>query len=225
MRFTANKLLSGLFLTAAVASSPSCADTDSAIFVRQVQQILSTDECVTTNDPNTFTLSEGFLDRTVRRRYDATVLVGNQLIPRGDNDRLLPETSRVHLYEAEIILFDFGGTELAAYTQPISGFADPTTSTIPGFGLANVPIIDPSVVDSLPNNQTIIARIKIFGRTLGGTEVETAYWDFPIDICDNCLQASCVPSECEDDCVQSCRPGQDEKLDCRAFATSCVKKC
>ena len=218
MRSTISKLLGGIFLTAAIAGAPSCAETDSAIFVRQVQLAVADDNCIVTNDPGALPISRGVLDVSLSTAgYTATLLVGNQLVPRGDNDRLLPETSRVHLYEAEVTLFDFGGTQLAAYTQPITGFVDPTSNTSPGYGLTSLAIIDPSAVASLPNNQTIVARIKVFGRTLGGIEVESGYWDYPIDVCSGCLANRCVPpAACDDDCVQVCAFGQDLAPDCRA---------
>jgi hypothetical protein len=157
------------------------------------------------------------LDVGLTDKYIATLLIGNQLIPRGNNNTLRPETSRVHFYEAEVTLFDFAGGELAAYTQPLTGFADPTNNTAPGYGLADLLVVDPSAVAALTPGQTIVARIKVYGRTLGGIEVETDFWDYPIEVCSQCLRNNkCqVAQNCDSECIFVCRFGQDQGLDCR----------
>lgn len=212
------KLLGGVFLAGAIAGAPSCADTDSAIFIRQVQLSSAQNDCTVSNDPTSPFYSRGVMDVRLTSSYRAWMLIGNQLIPRGNNATLRPETSRVHFYEAEVILFDFGGAELAAYTQPLTGFADPTNNTAPGYGLADLLVIDPSTAGSLPAGQTIVARIKVFGRTLGGIEVETDYWDYPIEICDGCLIGTMcqLADDCNADCLFVCDYGQDFGVDCRA---------
>lgn len=218
------KSLGGIFMLGLIAGAPSCADNDSSIFIRQVQFQAATDDCIVSPDTDSTFLSRGVIDTSLTSSYSAWLLVGNQLSPRGNSQTLRPETSRVHLYEAEVTLFSFDSTELAAYSQPITGFADPTTSSEPGYGLANVQLVDPSAIPNLPDNQTIVARVKVFGRTLGGIEVETGYWDFPIEVCSGCLATNrCqLPKDCDAECIFVCNPGQDVGLDCRTTgALSC----
>jgi len=51
-------------------------------------------------------------------------------------------------------------------------------------------------------------RIRMKGTTLGGTEIETGRFTFPVALCWGCLGAVCCPGE-TDEHYPSCYPGQD----------------
>ncbi len=62
--------------------------------------------------------------------------------------------------------------------------------------------------------------MKVYGLTLGGLEVETGYWDFPINICHStALHSGCLrceePESDDSDIIQPCNFGQDRVYDCR----------
>jgi hypothetical protein len=72
---------------------------------------------------------------------------------------------------------------------------------------------------------TVVASVKVRGETLGGKEIESGEFVFPIDVCYGCLIVyndvtgfCCVRKEGETIPVQ-CQSGQDEGLDCRACNT------
>lgn len=202
-------LLSSLLCTASV-SMFGCTDYSPSVFVRQAQIIDPEDECVVEADPEAGALFSGRYDPAVGTNgYFAALLVGNQLIPRGDEDQLKPEANRVQFYEAEVELLSQAGDSMgAAFFQTISGFADPSRGTEPGYGVAGITLIPPGTGAS----GTVVARIIVRGVTLGGEDVETAFWDFPILVAP--IPCICPPSA-DDELIVQCVPGQDSSADCR----------
>ena len=65
------KLLGGVFLVGAVAGAPSCADTDSAIFIRQIQLSSAQNDCTVNNDPTSAFYSRGIMDVSLTQSYRA----------------------------------------------------------------------------------------------------------------------------------------------------------
>jgi len=212
-----NLLLTSGLLVGLAATTMGCTETNSTIFIRQVQVPDPDDQCIVRADPAALFTGHGFLDTALGDgAYQATVLVGNQMIRRGDEDTLRTETARVQLYEAEIEVFDYAGGLLNEYTMPVSGFADPATGTEPGWGLVGATLVDAGSASAAAggSGQTVVTRVKLYGVSLGGEEVETAPWDFPVFVCSNCL--ACVePDTCEDDRLEVCNLGQDASPDCR----------
>jgi hypothetical protein len=219
-----------VILRCAIAASlawgaTGCVDNDSTIFVRQVQFVSSQDECLAAADPSATFLSNGIMDASLTATYTAALLVGNQLIPRGDQDRTLPETSRVHFYRVDVEVLTADESSLIEFTAPTSGFADPGSGSEAAYGVAFAPIIDQnSAAYAVSTGGTyLIARLKVYGRSLGGLELETDWWDFPVFVCSGCLaqarpsaQPGCIlPKDCEDEKVGTCFFGQDESPDCR----------
>jgi hypothetical protein len=204
-----------------------CADNNSSVFIRQLQAPASepddTGTCTWEADPSGNIVAVATMDRFFTLQYSGFLLVGNQLARRGDRQSLRVETSRVVFFEAEIEVFDFSQASLGAYTVPVTGFADPGDGSEPGYGLVAVPLIDPSIaqaVDTSAGGQTVVSRVKLYGETLGGLEVETGFWDLPINVCgDSSAPGGClgcvVPASCDDEFVVSCRSGQDAPVDCR----------
>jgi hypothetical protein len=82
--------------------------------------------------------------------------------------------------------------------------------------------------------RTLVANIRVFGETLGGVELTSGDFTFPIDICYGCLIEYPLEALDADDQVgglvcgvegdgvslEQCNPGQDEVIDCRACAAS-----
>ncbi|HZO17069.1 MAG TPA: hypothetical protein VFB62_27520 [Polyangiaceae bacterium] len=192
-----------------------CTDYSPSVFVRQAQLLNPEDDCLVENDPSSTAIYSGRYDPAIGTNgYFGALLVGNQLIPRGDEEQLKPEANRVQFYEAEVELLSQSGDSMgAAFFQTISGFADPSRGTEPGYGVAGVTLIPPGTAAT----GTVVARIIVRGVTLGGEDVETAFWDFPILVAPmDCLE----PASCDDELVVQCVPGQDTPPDCRLTGQS-----
>jgi hypothetical protein len=241
------------------AATPSCTDNNETIFIRQVQLPQSPD-CSTKNDITASFLGRGFLDVGLSQRYLASVLVGSQLVARGDARQTRAEPNRVAIQGADIdlVTFDVSGNEqlFQSYSVTATGMIDPTSSADPGYGLAAIEMIPPAVgiklrdvlraetVKSTTGNvvETYEARIKIFGTTLGGRDVETGQWAFPIDLCYgcsvqfppdandptlgtpgiNCLAKTATTASTTTGVTEACFAGQDGVTDCRNCKGSIV---
>lgn len=218
---------------------PACAENDESIFVRAVLAP-STNRtngiCVYTDDPQQTQLFEGLLDVGVRDNYLAVVLVGNQMITRGDPNLTRAESNRVHLNGAVVRVTEPDGALISEFTSLATGFADPGANNNPDFGLMGITAIDAPTKDriaaQLPNRSAtklVIVNMKAFGKTTGGTDVESGEFQFPIRTCNGCL----VSFANSDDPAQQPRPnckaalettsgsgtpcfaGQDEPVPCQ----------
>ena len=154
------------------------------------------------------------MDVAYASEYDGELLVGNQLVSRGDQATMRPESARVQLYSADLTIFDAGGATLSSFSVPISGFVDVGSGNSPGYGVVHVPLIDAATGAAIPPGQTVVSRVKIYGVTLGDIQVETGNWDFPIYVCAGCIACVC-PATADADYAKSCYPGQNEAVDCR----------
>jgi hypothetical protein len=218
-------------------SGTGCADTESMIFVRQVQARLTggTSACTADNSPTSPALGTGLLDLAFRTQYTAALLVGSQLVPRGNSAQLRTETART-IIEGTIVrvLNDGGAVIWGPVSVPGSGFIEPANGTTPSYGITETTLFqaDQALVDDVRTNGRLrheTAIVKVFGKTLGGTQVESGEWQFPISVCFGCIisfptEASTTTSPRNCDMAAStgasvdmpCNPGQDDTLDCRA---------
>lgn len=221
-----------------LSTTSGCADNESSIYVRDV--LAGDESCIFRADPESTFIGAGSLDVAIRGEYHAALLVGNQLVRRGDPEQLRTETSRVTLYAADVTLLSPGGGALvradgsdAAFSVEVAGFVDPGTGQEPGYGIALVKLIDAQTAQDLAGQimatgfvQDVVAGVIVRGRTTGGNELETAEFQFPISVCYGCLIV--YPAEADDpgrpgvdcdiraDAEVSCRPGQDGPVDCRS---------
>lgn len=194
-----------------------CVDNNSTLFIRQVQAPDKQSDCNVTNDPGALHYGQGVMDRSLTNAYRATLLVGNQLDSRSDVSTQKVESAMVQLYEAEVEVYDFSGATLSAYTMPVSGFIDESVAGAEAYGLSHVVMIDPGVGSGISGGglgQTVVSRVKLYGENLGGIEVETGWWDYPIFVCDGCLGCEC-PDSVEAEYAKSCNVGNNESIDCR----------
>jgi hypothetical protein len=191
-----------------------CVDNNSTLFIRQMQAPDATGDCVVSDGEDALHWTEGYFDVSLAQSYGGTLLVGNQLQQRGDEKTGRVETSAVQLYEAEIETFDHTGGTVSSFTMPTSGYVDGASGITPSWGLAGVVLIDPGTSGQVAPGQTLISRVKLYGENLGGIEVETGWWDFPIFVCDGCLGCEC-PASVDAEYAVACRPGNNETVDCR----------
>ena len=208
---------------------PGCADNRSSVFTVGALAVPQ-DSCSWTNDNDNDFRPAGRLDVAISKEYWIPILIGNQLVTRGNEATLRTETSRVSFYEAEVTLTNSAGDAIANgnFVVPVSGFADPATGTDPAFGSVAVTLIDATSSQSIPPGTEVIANVIIRGETLGNVDVETDSWAFPITICNGCLVAFTadgddparpgVDCDIRDEAPPYCRMGMDDYVDCRSCA-------
>lgn len=226
------KFLAGLGGVALVGVHASgCADPDSELFIRGVvkpQQGL----CEIKAEADSTIYTEGYLDASLSTEYTATLLIGNQLVSQTTQgaEKVRTETNRVTIQSADVTVENAKGEEIDSFSVPTSGFADPTTGGQAGYGLATVPLLSRKAALKLAAGGRANARVRIFGRTLGGTDVRSDEFNFVIHVCAGCLISfplertntslplpNCaVVSDAGGGTSNTtpCRIGQDEVVDC-----------
>lgn len=230
MQFHKVFALVGTALTALCA----CAENDVSLFVAGVVRA-EAPECVYKADPSSDLLLAGVMDVGFTRSYTAVVLVANQLSPRGNKQQLRSETMGFQVRGGEVRLTDSTGTLIQEFSTPSSGHSSPSNSNTPGYGISRMTLIPADVGQNLAqriqpgSSRTVIAEIRVFGDTAGGSEITSGSQSFSIQVCHNCLLTyvegglaagadgtlQCnfgVTEELESGCV----PGQDDPTDCRA---------
>lgn len=205
-----------------------CADNESSLFVAGVVTPKAP-ECLASGDASGARLAEGILDISLRQTYEASLLVGSQLVGRASPNQVRTETSRVSLRGAEVRIFDEDGAQLKEFTVDGTGFVDPASGSTPGYGLLNATLI-PAELATTPRK--VVVHVKVFGRTLGGMDITSNELFFPIRLCRKCLiqypaEANssgdlsnfiCGSTTTQASSEMPCRLGQDATVDCRQCA-------
>ena len=185
-RFSAKPLLILAGLAASVL--PSCATNDSMMFIIGVYA-RKQGSCSPKPEAGAPIWANGTLDRLFASDYNAALLIGNQITERGSREQLRTETSRVSLKGAEVQLESVKGEELApAFSSTATGFVDAASGTDPSIAVMYATLIPASVAGGLPLG-TVVAKVRVFGDTLGGEDVESSELSFPIEVCEGCLIA------------------------------------
>jgi hypothetical protein len=232
--------LSYLPLTVALATcTAACADDDSSMYVEGVLA-MQPPACDLKADPSAPQLLRGTLDVAFLQSYQGAVLVANQLTPRGVKKQLRTETQGVELEGAEVTISNAQGDVLDEFSTPTGGFVHSNTSETPGYGLALVTLIPPQLGDSIGGqlgknrgaSRTVIAGIRVYGTTLGGTEITSGQFTFPIDVCYGCLVDFPLDAVMDTGMTRICQGGtdkittaqcirgQDAIIDCRECAAT-----
>jgi hypothetical protein len=193
---------------------PSCATNDSMMFILGVYA-RKQGQCAPKPEADAPIFANGVLDRTFASEYTAALLVGNQITERGSREQLRTETSRVVLKGAEVNLEDLQGNSLhPAFSSTATGFVDASSGTDPSLSIMYASLIPASVAVTLPVG-TVLAKVRVFGDTLGGEEVESSELGFPIEICDGCLIS--YPAGARDLTADGsdyvCKQGTDTEMD------------
>lgn len=179
----------------ATAFTPACAENDSSVFVRMAigpSTNRQNGSCLYTSDPTQPMLSEGVVDAALRDTYSPMLLVGNQLVPRGDANATRAESNRVHVNGAVVRVTDPNGGTIGEFTSLGSSYLDPQLNNAPSYGPVAVDAIDPPTMRKIAESfgggsKLVVANIKVFGRTLGGVDVESGEFQLPIRVCKGCL--------------------------------------
>ncbi|XYH97056.1 hypothetical protein ACMHYB_56345 [Sorangium sp. So ce1128] len=240
-RGLATRLCALALLTASGSLLASaCADNESSLFVRA--RMAQTGDCTVSCSPGEAFWTGDAVDAAYAGSHSALILVGNQIVQRGDSDVLRTETSRVQLYEAEVRVADMEGNPVnEGYVVPINGVVDPGTSSDAGYNCTEVLLLDGATMDDLRvqaaelrRDVEVVATIILRGRTLGGQEVETAEWSYPVRVCFACSRcvdtippvccSGAATEECKDqDDVEGSCPGARGLQDCRNLGQTCAE--
>jgi len=219
---------------ALVLAGVGCTNQESGLFI-QGNMVLTPPNCEVRAEATSPLLISGTLDVGLKLDYEATLLVGSQLTPRTDKQNLRTETMIAVINGAEVHLFTDTGEEQTAFTVPASGVIRPDPSDDPGFGVISATLIPQQTGADLSADmergevRTRVAEVKVFGKTVGGLDVESAALRYVIRVCKGCLvdfppAALNAMGQCNRQQDQNpqlpCQPGQDAVLDCRSCAAS-----
>ena len=226
-------------LLGVVTLGGGCADEETGFFIMG-NVALDAPECVASADSGSTLLLTGLLDVALRPEYEATLLVGSQLTPRGDKTNLRSESMIATITGAEVRLYRDTGELDTEFTVPASGVILPEGGAEAGFGIVTATLIPASTgvalaaeISNPAEVRTRVARAVVFGTTIGGLDVETSPWSFVIRVCEGCLvdfpavanqdpELGCVPVAGGEAPTSGCRFGQDEGVDCRVCTGSNV---
>jgi hypothetical protein len=216
---------------ASLGTVSGCADNESMLFIRGAMSMES-GSCDFTADESAALLTSGTYDVAFGQAYYGDLLVGNQLASQGDKTRSRSETSSVTLEGAEVRLMNPDDSVLrSTFTSPGAGFIEVGSGEDTGYGGISVVVVPASsgadAVAAEMVGSYLIAEIRVFGKTLGGQEVESGIFKFPITVCEGCLvrfpatamspDGTCEGSE-DAEASQPCRLGQDDVVSCAACA-------
>jgi hypothetical protein len=221
-----------------VCAGLGCTDEESGLFI-QGNVAVTPPSCEARAEASTNLLLAGTLDVGLRLDYEATLLVGSQLTPRADKENLRTETMITVIEGAEVHLFDDSGAQVAAFTVPASGVIRPDPSDDPGFGIINATLIPQTRGAELAREiqrgevRTQVAEVTVFGRTVGGLDVQSAALRYVIKVCLGCLvdfpPAALQQGVCSKQLDQNpevpCFFGQDASVDCRSCAATNPEIC
>jgi hypothetical protein len=238
-RSTPKSLLPAILLTlGSLPLIPSCADNNSSLFVVGVIA-LDPSTCVAKPDNTAVMLPGGIMDVRFTQSYTAFLLVGNQLTQRGSREQLRTETSRISLRGAEVTLTTLDGKAIGNYSTVGTGFVHNASGDVPSYAAMAVNIIPSALAtsDAVLNAGTVLAKIRVFGDTLGNVPITSSELDFPIRVCDGCLvtypstaadpaapagtyKCSTAASTVTTDEARPCVVGQDQSFPCTACSAA-----
>lgn len=155
-----------------------CADNESVLFIAGVMKPEAPD-CEFTPQAGSTMLMRGTVDSALTESYQAALLVGNQITRQGSRDQLRTETSRVSIVGAEVHVLDEADNDLGEFTVPAQGQIVPGSGQEAGYGVVYAELLRP-VSDF--TGQVVIVNVQVYGETLGGEEVESNWYRFPIRV-------------------------------------------
>jgi hypothetical protein len=217
-----------LAVGAALAVASACVENKGSLQVKGVMAPptpMAGANCTYDPQATSITLYSGLLDIALNNQYTPALLLENQMVQRGNATQLRVETSNVAVEGATVRITDATGSQITSYTTVGAGFVPASNGTTPGFGATSVTLVDANTVESLrgqiPRGTTkrLVTFTKVFGHTLGGLKIESAEFEYPVDLCNGCLVSfpadlNCTPSGTVS-VSPPCVAGQDQTIDCR----------
>ncbi len=179
-----------------------CADNRTSLYIEGIQGFELGGDCTfdASIDSDRPMVGHGVFDPQSGEPYVAPLIIGNQLVPQGDNNTLRPETSRIQLEGAVIEVRQAGdGARVGqAFTSYFSATVHPVDSSAPGVMLATIPLLPAGF--ALQDQTVYQVSIKVFGTTLGGKELESGEFLFPITARDGYVARNCPNAALEHPC-------------------------
>jgi hypothetical protein len=180
-----------LLAVGAAMMPSSCASDDSSIFIRSCLATTDRTACMFQIQTTSTEIYSGTIDAAYAGEYHCIAAVENQMVTTGDPTTLMTETDGVELYEAEVQVLDpsQGNLALKQFSTPITGYIDPGMAGTPGIAGTDILMVDADTVTKeaakivgSTHVQTVVASVIAKGRTLGGLEVHSQEFLFPVDI-------------------------------------------
>jgi hypothetical protein len=196
MRLVGQTLAVATTIALALGIAPACVDNDQSIYIHSIlapSASRTNGICSYTSDATQPQLSQGEVDVYLRDTYFSEILVGNGMIARGDSLAPRTESNRAHIQGGVVRVTDANGKSYGEFTALGDGFVDPSSAGTPNFGPMGITTIDATTMGKIQNDvqpgQPVIAvvNIKIFGQTLGGVDLESSEFQFPVVVCKGCL--------------------------------------
>ena len=240
-RAWAKALSFGILSVAVAALSPACADNSESLYIQGVivPPAVTNGACVYQSDAQAGLLLAGKLDIAARSDYSAPIIVRSQLQSRVNRDTNRTEPNRF-VVEGTITRVTFPSGEVVdEFSSFASRVIDPDPGQQPGSGVVSALLISPNTLaevikrrgafDTRRKEVAVIANVKVFGRTLGGVEIESAEFPFPISICRGCgINFACASptlgcagaiDSTTEGCATPCNVGQDQPYPCQMCLT------
>lgn len=156
-------------------------------------------------------LKDDFFFSQEVRGYEAVLAVESALVALNSENAttstgIFMETAEVWLQDEADQLLPLDGNP-NPFTVAVNGFINAGSESARATQSVKVSVIPPEYGQLVPDGP-IVARVRILGRTQGGTKVESAYFRYRILVCDDLCTVGCL-SDPTLDPVLSCLPGQD----------------
>lgn len=166
------------------------------------------------------------------------------MVPEVNSQQLQTETSTVNIQGAAVRITDSSGNQLTSFTRLAAATIYPSTGGVPSYAPIPVTTIDSNTVLTNPDiaanvikppfpgggTVRLVTYVKFFGQSLGGLNVESGEFEFPVDVCKGCLisfpiadtRPNCALPNCLGATTSSsttttttpCVPGQDVPVAC-----------
>jgi hypothetical protein len=234
-RFWGHTLSAAVVAATAGSATPGCAHNDASMFVHGVlgPPTPSAGTCTYNFDPTAPEMSNGSVDGEVTDNYTPEFLVGSTLIPQGNQATPDSETARIEIQGAIVQVVDpTNNATVEDATVLASGIIEPASGSVPSYGGAALTIMDKAAIAHFmpavgAGSRIALVYITFFGQTLGGQNLQSNQYQFPVDVCAGCLvtyPTGSAAGYCKGPSTaavfQACTPGQDQETDCTYCAGS-----
>jgi hypothetical protein len=186
-----------VFMLACSGLWVSCEDAAPALYVEAV--IPPNKDCVVELDSD-ISMQKGRYDAFCGNGYAIWVRLVSLMRARASSTRPSSEPNAVQFSTAEVQLLTLQDEAIVPkFSTPVFAEVDPGDSAKPGKTLVRIELIPRAIIKSIrghDNDETITARVKLFGETTGKVDVESDEFSFPIEICSECLTERTMGAGC-----------------------------
>lgn len=183
-----------------VVAVPGCQHNDSSLFIQDViypTPTTGSTGCTFSADPTGTFLSQGFMDISLTSTYSPFILAADQMVSQANSSQLQTETSDINIQGATVRVTDTDGNQLDYFTTYAAATVYASTGATPGYAALRVTMVSPLAAARVSASKgsilanggytEVVTYTKLYGKTLGGTSVESNEFEFPVSICSGCL--------------------------------------